>query len=187
MTGAFVGYFYHGNYLGPRYLFETLPFLLILTARGILTLGAIGLDTTQMFRRWLSTRANVTMVSSQFTLSMVTVVLVAGLILCNVLYFTPRQIVLHQDYTGLPAGYHIDVSAVYHPPMHDAVVVTDDYTIYQFVLFPLNDPLLHDDVIYAWASNESDYTELRTAFPGRSLYRLAIAADGSVHYVALTS
>ncbi|HWS85071.1 MAG TPA: glycosyltransferase family 39 protein, partial [Ktedonobacteraceae bacterium] len=38
LTGAYVGYFYHGIYLGPRYLFETLPFLLILTARGIMTL-----------------------------------------------------------------------------------------------------------------------------------------------------
>lgn len=187
MIGAFVGYFYHGIYLGPRYLFETLPFLLMLTARGILTLGATALETAQMLRRWGSTRAKITMVSfPQSTVSAATVVLVVGLVLCNMLYFTPRQVVLHQDYTGLPTDYHIDVSAVYHPPMHDAIVVTDDYTIYQFVLFPLNDPVLHGDIIYAWASNQADYRELHTAFPGRSLYRLDIAADGSVQYVALT-
>jgi hypothetical protein len=70
--------------------------------------------------------------------------------------------------------------------MHDAIVVTSDFTIYQFVLFPLNDPLLHGDVIYAWATNEADYTELRTAFPGRTLYRLDITPTGSIQYVTLT-
>lgn len=186
MTGAFVGYFYHGIYLGPRYLFEILPFLLILTARGILILASSGLDSAYRIHKWLSAKANMAMVSPQSTISVVTVVLLICLLLCNLLYFTPRQIALHQDYTGLPLGYHIDVSSVYHPPQHDAIIVTDDYTIYQFVLFPLNDPLLHDDVIYAWASNESDYAELRRAFPGRSLYRLVIASDGSVQYTELT-
>ncbi len=42
MTFAFVGYFYAGIYLGPRYLYEALPFLLILTARGWLALAAVG-------------------------------------------------------------------------------------------------------------------------------------------------
>ncbi len=185
MAGTCVGYFYHGIYLGPRYLFETLPFLLILTARGILTLGDYVLNAAHAIRRWLSARANVTVVSPQSTRSIATVLLVVGLVLCNVLYFTPRQIMLHQNYTGLPKGQHIDVSAVYHPPVHHVIVVTDDYTIYQLVLFPLNDPLLKGDVIYAWASNASDYTELRTAFPGRSLYGLDIASDGSVQYVPL--
>ncbi len=186
MTGAFVGYFYHGIYLGPRYLFETLPFLLILTARGILTLGASALDMAQAMGNWLTTRTNIATALPRPTRSICTIILIVGLVLCNVLYFMPRQVVLHQDYTGLSTGYHIDVSAVYHLPVHNAIVVTDDYTIYQFVLFPLNDPLLRDDVIFAWASNESDYTELRTNFPGRGLYRLDIAPDGSVKYVALT-
>ncbi|MDE3230960.1 MAG: hypothetical protein KGO05_13860, partial [Chloroflexota bacterium] len=39
---AFVGYFYAGIYLGPRYLYEALPFLLILTARGWLALAGAG-------------------------------------------------------------------------------------------------------------------------------------------------
>lgn len=184
LTGAFVGYFYHGIYLGPRYLFETLPFLLILTSRGILTLGATCLDATQALHTWLSTK--IAMPSSKPAISIATTALVVALVLCNVLYFMPRQIELHQDYTGLPAGFHVDVTDVYHPPMHNAIVVTSDYAIYQFLLFPLNDPYLKGDIIYAWASNQSDYTELRSAFPGRGLYRLDIAADGTVHYVALT-
>ncbi len=168
MTGAYVGYFYHGIYLGPRYLFETLPFLLILTARGILMLGATGKEVSKMIVARLAT-----------------IILLISLITCNLLYFMPRQVELHRNYTGLPNGFHIDLAAVYHPPVHNAVVVTSDYWIYPFVLFPLNDPMLHGDVIYAMAANPADYAELRQAFPGRTLYQLEVDADGTVHYVEL--
>jgi hypothetical protein len=183
LAGAYVGYFYHGIYLGPRYLFETLPFLLILTARGILTLAAAGRAARDRLSRHLHPNASAT--PQGRSLSIPTVVLIISLMLSNLLYFLPRQIELHHDYTGLPNGYHIDVAAIYHPTLHNAIVVTSDYTIYQFVLFPLNDPFLRDDVLYAWASNTADYTELQKAFPNKHLYRLYIAPDGSVSYVPL--
>jgi hypothetical protein len=104
---------------------------------------------------------------------------------CNLLYFLPRQVALHEDYTGLPLGYRIDVAEVYHPPVHHAIVVTGDFFIYQFVLFPLNDPFLQGDVIYAVASSPADYTELQQAYPGRTLYRLDVSADGSVKYTPI--
>jgi hypothetical protein len=97
----------------------------------------------------------------------------------------PRQIALHQNYSGLPAGYTINLPEIYHPPLHNAIVVTNDISIYQFVLFPLNDPLLHDDVLYAFAGSSADYSELRSAFPGRTLYQLTIAPNGEVSYVKL--
>ncbi len=56
--------------------------------------------------------------------------------------------------------------------------LTDDYSIYESVLFGLNDPLLHGDVTYAYARTTSDYIELQAAFPGRQLYRLVIALKG---------
>ncbi len=182
LVGAYVGYFYHGIYLGPRYFFETLPFLLILTARGFLTLAAIGCAARQGLSRHF--RANESAMLHRTPLS-IPVALLTILLMHNLLYFLPRQIVLHQDYTGLPNGYHIDVAAVYHPPMHNAIVVTSDYTIYQFVLFPLNDPFLHDDIIYAWARNTTDYSDLQAAFPGKTLYRLDIASDGEVRYTPI--
>lgn len=114
-----------------------------------------------------------------------TIALVVVLLLCNILYYMPRQIALHQDFSGLPAGETINLPEIYHPPLHNAIIVTGDYTIYQMVLFPLNDPLLHDDVLYAFASSSADYAELRSAFPGRTLYQLVIAQDGSVSYVKL--
>jgi hypothetical protein len=185
MTGAYIGYFYHGIYLGPRYLFETLPFLLILTSRGLFTLAATAMDARQAISTWFMRKKGKTFVSSQPRVSIMTIALVVALLLCNILYYMPRQIALYQDFSGLPAGYAINLPEIYHPPLHNAIIVTGDYTIYQMVLFPLNDPLLHDDVLYAFASSSADYAELRSAFPGRTLYQLVIAQDGSVSYVKL--
>ncbi|GAC1422692.1 MAG: hypothetical protein NVSMB54_02400 [Ktedonobacteraceae bacterium] len=186
MISAYIGYFYHGIYLGPRYLFETLPFLLILTARGIVTLT----ETGKSVRATLINMNKLQGAEIQHSVvpsSVVTVLLVAILIACNILYFMPRQVVLHQNYTGLPAGTSIDLNTMYHPPLHNAIVVTGDYSLYQFVLFPLNDPYLHDSVIYALASNPLEYAELRMAYPGRTLYQVTVSVAGSVKYTQITS
>ncbi len=204
MTGAYIGYFYHGIYLGPRYLFETLPFLLMLTARGIIALAETGKDVRVKMRGdrkcfpYISSsqRVGETLAVSPHFLkrpkslissSVITVLLVAILVSCNILYFMPRQVALHQNYTGLSAGISIDLDTIYHPPLHNAIVVTGDYSLYQFVLFPLNDPYLHDSVIYALASNPSDYAELRLAYPGRALYQVTVSVDGSIRYTSITS
>ena len=183
MIGSFIGYFYHGIYLGPRYLFETLPFLLILTARGIVTLGSAGIAAARATDQWLNTTFLTGKVQSQPKISVVTVALVAILIACNLGYYMPRQIALHTNYTGLPAGHNIDVSEIYHAPLHNAIVITDNLALYQFILFPLNDPMLQGNVIYAWASNPVQYAELLNAFPGRLLYQMEVEADGSVRFV----
>lgn len=181
MTGAFVGYFYHGIYLGPRYLFETLPFLLILTARGILCLSESGSAVRRIVQQEL-----VEVVSPQRR-SWITVVLIAVLIGCNAGYFTPRQLALYQNYAGPLSVYHMDVTAVYQPTFHHAIVVTDDLALYQNMLFPLNDPFLSGDVIYALASGEADYQELRVAYPDRKLYQITIGAEGAVQYQAISN
>ncbi len=186
MIGAYIGYFYHGIYLGPRYLFETLPFLLILTSRGLFTLAETAMDAKQAISKWFADRRDTTFIPPQSRFSIMTIALVVVLLLCNILYYMPRQITLHQNYSGLPAGYAINLPEIYHPPLHNAIIVTNDISIYQFVLFPLNDPLLHDDVLYAFASSSADYSELRSAFPGRTLYQLEVAPDGSVSYVKIT-
>jgi len=183
--GAYIGYFYHGIYLGPRYLFETLPFLLILTARGIITLTEIGASIQVWYANMVQQASKITMHPVKPTRSVITVILVALLIACNVFYFMPRQIELHQNYTGLPADTALDVDTIYHPPLHNAIVVTGDFTIYQFVLFPLNDPYLHNNVIYALASTDPDYAELHAAYPGRTLYRLNVGLGGVVTYTQI--
>jgi len=107
--------------------------------------------------------------------------------LCNLLYFMPRQIAIYQDYTGLPDSPPIDIPAILsHPSVHHAIVAVDDFGTFEALLFSLNDPFFRGDVIYAQASTPSDYRELCEAFPGRHLYHLDIASDGSVRYVILT-
>jgi len=184
--GAYIGYFYHGIYLGPRYLYETLPFLLMLTARGIITLIETGANVRTWYADPVGQATKGTMRPAKPARSVVTVILVALLIACNVFYFIPRQVELHRDYTGLPAGTMLDLDTIYHPPLHNAIVVTGDFTLYQFVLFPLNDPYLHDSVIYALASTPPEYAELHTAYPRRTLYRLNVGLGGVVTYTQIT-
>lgn len=180
VTAAYIGYFYHGIYLGPRYLFETLPFLLILTARGILVLADW---TTTQGKRQHTLQAGTT--GKRMYINIPVTLLVTLLLCCNVFYFLPRQIELHTNYSGLPNWYHINLAEIYHPPTHNAIVVTGNLAIYQFVLFPLNDPFMRGDTLYAMANNDADYAELRTAYPGKTLYRLDIDANGNAQYVQL--
>ncbi|GAC1355388.1 MAG: hypothetical protein NVS4B11_23830 [Ktedonobacteraceae bacterium] len=187
MTGAYIGYFYHGIYLGPRYLFETLPFLLILTSHGILTLAETGASVRADQMKVMKQATNPGTLHAAPSHSVVTAFLLAILIACNILYFMPRQVALHQNYSGLPAGTTIDLDTIYHPQFHNAIIVTGDYSLYQFVLFPLNDPYLHDSVIYALASTPLDYAELHAAYPGRTLYRLEVGVDGLVTYTVVKS
>ncbi len=206
MTSAYIGYFYHGIYLGPRYLYETLPFLLMLTARGIVTLAETEKRETRAPARgtplpyhestlgansstggMVPLRAPWSITLKPIRKAIVVSLIVGVLVGCNVLYFMPRQVALHQNYTGLPAGTSIDLKAIYSPPLHNAIVVTGDASLYQFVLFPLNDPYLHQSVIYALANTSSDYAKLRLAYPGRMLYRVSVGVDGTVSYTQVTS
>ncbi|HKW23998.1 MAG TPA: glycosyltransferase family 39 protein, partial [Ktedonobacterales bacterium] len=81
LVGAQAGYFYHGIYLGPRYLFETLPFLLLLTSRGVTGLAAILAHAGRALGALRPTR----------TLAMgVAGTLLITLIACNLFYYSPR-------------------------------------------------------------------------------------------------
>jgi hypothetical protein len=185
LTGVWIFYFYHGIYLGPRFLYEALPFYLILTARGILILGNACLDAM----RWLSSLLTSKEGAATRLVpraSVATTTVMTALLACGLIYYWPRQIILHQNFTGMPAGFAIDLQRVYQPPLHDAIVVTGDYMIYEYILFPLNDPYLHDDVIYALANNSADVVELHTAYPQRVIYRLIVGAGGAVSYVNVT-
>lgn len=184
-VGSYVGYFYNGIYLGPRYLFEDLPFLLILSSRGILTLDAWGLKSRQAASNWLQRPAKLATRPTRPIFSLMTLLLVSILVLCNLLYYLPRQAERYQHFTGLPDLMPLATSQIYQSPVHHALVVTDDLAVYQLILFPLNDPQLKGDVIYAWGYTTAQFQELRRAFPDRTLYLLVIEADGSIRYIPL--
>lgn len=186
-AGSYIGYFYHGIYLGPRYLFEDLPFLLILSARGILLLGTQGVQQAQAAVNWLTRAREQATARPRGNVSLLTLALVGALLLCNLIYYLPRQATRYHNFTGLPGTSQLATSQLYHPPLHHAIVVTDDLAIYQLILFPLNDPLLQGDVIYAWGNSPEQFAQLRQDFPGRILYLLVVSPDGSVRYLALTT
>lgn len=185
-VGSYVGYFYHGIYLGPRYLFEDLPFLLILSARGMLILGAWGREAGQAVTNWRSQKNGQVANETRPGVSLASLALISLLILCNLLYYLPRQATRYQNFTGLPLTTRLDTSQIYHSPIHHAIVVTDDLAIYQLVLFPLNDPTLTQDVIYAWGYTNAQLLTLRQDFPHRTLYLLVVNPDGSVRYTPFT-
>ncbi len=190
VIGSYVGYFYHGIYLGPRYLSEALPFILVLTARGIVALNEAGSAVSRAITSWLAaTRGHTRPAAprvSKLLVSVGTCALIAALVACNLLYYTPRQSVLYRNFSGLPAGRRIDTAALGHAPLHHAIVVTGDYMLYGYTLFALNDPLLRGDVLYAYAQTANDYQELRADFPGRAIYAILIAPSGAVSYVRVS-
>ena len=173
LVGAQAGYFYHGIYLGPRYLFETLPFLLLLTARGFAGLAA----TLRRIGRSLSGAVT----GRRLGLAVAGCALLA-LVACNLFYYTPRQARLYHEYTGLPASIKVDARALYafHPPQ--AIVVTNDWFIYNYILWPLNDPDLQGETLYAYAPTPDVLQRLHREYPQRALYLAQVAPNGAVTF-----
>lgn len=174
LCGAQAGYFYHGIYLGPRYLFETLPFLLLLTARGVTGLAA---TLTNIVQGYDATRPATRLAFG------VPGALLLALIACNLLYYTPRQAQIYHEYTGLPAATPVDARAIYAFHPRQAIVLTNSWYFYNYILWPLNDPALQGTTLYAYAPSADIVTRLHAAYPDRAFYMLQIAPNGTVRYV----
>lgn len=174
LCGAQAGYFYHGIYLGPRYLFETLPFLLLLTARGITGLAAA---LTRIMRAFGQTGGSRRLAVAASGL------LLAGLLACNLFYYSPRQAHLYHDYTGLPATIKVDARALYGFHPQNAMVLTNNWYVYNYILWPLNDPALRGATLYAYAPAPDAVQRLHREYPGRALYMAQVAPDGTVTYL----
>lgn len=184
LVAAQVGYFYHGIFLGPRYLYETLPFLLLLTARGITALVATlaELGRGRLRRPSVIAQDTLHVAVSQGLVGLALFALLA----CNLLYFMPRQLELDTNFTGLPSFKPIDTGAVYafHPA--SAVIVTSDPSIYNYVLWPLNDPDLRSSTIYAYAPSTEALAQVRAIYPARTFYTMSIAPDGHIVFSQIT-
>jgi hypothetical protein len=176
---AQVGYFYHGIYLGPRYLYETLPFLLLLTARGILALPSLA------GRACESLLPAVSRTSAYASGRVMTAALLLALVGCNLLYYLPRQVELANGFTGLPYRKPVDAAAIYAFHAHNAIVLTSDWFIYSYILFPLNDPDLRGATLYAYAPASETEDTLRATYPNRTLYLLQVEPSGKVVFTPL--
>jgi hypothetical protein len=179
MVFAFLGFYYHGIYLGPRYLFEALPFFLGLTARGIIVIWEVGLRARSFSPRPMGEGPGV---RARALPPLAAPALLLGLLACAALYYFPRQLALHANFTGMGAGTHIQTATLSDPPVHHAIIITNDSQLYGYTLFGLNDPLLRDDILYAYATGPSGYAALHRAYPDRGLYLLSFNKQGQPRY-----
>lgn len=195
LIGAQAGYFYHGIFLGPRYLFESLPFLLLLTARGITGLPDLIVHAGKRIEsicQVVSLGPRDEGVSGRSSgdlrvpARLGTGIVVTALIGFNLVFYLPRQITQHADFTGLPSYMQVNAMAIYRTHPHHALVVTDNWQVYNYVVWPLNDPWLSGDTLYAFAPSPGDMSRLRQEFSDRSIYLLHIGAHGAVSFVPLT-
>ncbi len=170
MAGT-VGYFYHGIAIGPRYLYEAVPALLLLTARGVQVLGIATSDLLAVLRR----PRPAGLVAAHLVLAL--------LILPNVVFYLPRHLDFYRNFVALSGLPHLDLSRIYGGAPPHAIIVSSDGGIYANVLSSLNNPAdfvspaTTSDDIWALASTPARYVELTTAFPHRTLYILV--TDGS--------
>jgi hypothetical protein len=159
------GYFYHGIAYGPRYIFGSLPAYIMLTARGIVVATEV---TTLMLRRLAGLpRARIAALTS-------TAVALAALCACNLTFYLPRQLALYHDYLEQRTDDGLAYDHVHPSWMHNAIVLAEDGGFYGDVLFPLNDPLLRGDILYARVPPTRNIKPLMVAYPGRTLYLLNI-------------
>jgi hypothetical protein len=161
---AFAAYFYHGVALGPRYYFEALPWLLLLAGRGAQVLAG-------------------------FAASRGAVVIVLGALSLNTaLFYLPAELARRADYSAVPELRHVTLSFVrvglFGPRLENvptpALVLTDDWWLFNAALQPLNCPRVPDcPALFALATSAEDAARLRATYPGRAALK-AVDHDGRI-------
>lgn len=180
-----------GIMYGPRFYFEGLGFLLLLTARGVDA-------TADLARSALSPRNLLSVLgvgdvrggSSASDIQSETAgtpsvafrpvaapafayVFAALLVAFNFAYYFPGQWDLYHGYNYVS---HVKLDAVERAGIHHALVFADVGQWYEWweygMVFSANDPLLRGDVIYARDLGDVEDRKLMADFPGRAFYRL---------------
>jgi hypothetical protein len=168
---AYVGYFYSGISLGPRYYFEAVPWLLLLAGRGVEVLAEVAR-------------------------SRLAAMVVLGLLgLYSLLVYLPLELQRRADYSAMPGGRTVDLTFVDATPLGPrlegitapALVLSNDWWLFNAALSPLNCPRMPScGVLFAFAPTPADEAQLRGAFPDRQVYvtadndgRITLAKTGS--------
>jgi hypothetical protein len=111
--------------------------------------------------------------------------LLALLLACNLFYYSPRQALLYHGYTGLPGVMKVDAQAIYAFHPQQAIVLTSDWYVYNYILWPLNDPALRGETIYAYLSTPDVLQRLRHEYPNRTFFLAEVAPGGSVTFARI--
>jgi hypothetical protein len=154
---AYVGYFYHGIALGPRYYFEATPWLLLLAARGAQTLAWLA-------RSWLPP-----------------IVMLGALSLNTFGFYLPAELARREDMSALPGAPPLALAFIAPTPFgarlvdvpENSLVLVNDWWVYNTTLAALNCPRIPDcPVLFALAPTPEDEARLRTEFPSRKPMRV---------------
>jgi hypothetical protein len=161
---AYIGYFYHGIALGPRYYFEAMPWLLLLAGRGAQVLG-------ELARGRLAAGC------------------VLGLLMLNcVAFYLPAEIQRRRDFSGFPDARPLHLaftSPSLRGPRLEGVpspslVLTTDWWLYSTELASLNCPSVPScPVLFGLVTSDARAEQVRSAFPERTLL-YAVEAGGRV-------
>lgn len=171
--GVYIAYFYHGIALGPRYLFEAFPAMVLLASRGIVVLNHCCLGRERR-------------VPADRTVAMApaVIVAVAALLLCDLLYFIPQQFIVYKNYAGWPgrggptlgAGFAEDLSGR-ELALQNALLITTDWWTYVVYLAALNCPHLNCSTIAAFAPDQAALHALEAVYPQYPVFTTRVTGN----------
>lgn len=151
-----IGYYYHSIALGPRHYFEAFPAFVFLAARGFFVLHE------KITTLLVNAERDLASLRALFGTSLILIVL----LLCNALYFVPQQVRIYSR------AKTTNDSLKQFPPLHNALVLTNEWWTYNMFFSYKNCPTLDCDIMYAYVPNEETKQTLMRLHPTRNIYEV---------------
>lgn len=168
LAALHVTYWYYGGRDAgfPRYYYDALPVLLLLTGRGV-ELAADALQRLYLRLRFRSGQA--TSRTSLLLIKLPIYLILIGLVLYNGLFFLPPNLMAFHGKSGITAA---PLQAVATSGVSNAIVLVADVELwYDFaVFFSANSPTLDSDVVYAIYYDQQQARAVKDLFPNRDCY-----------------
>ncbi|MBI2165403.1 MAG: glycosyltransferase family 39 protein [Chloroflexi bacterium] len=168
LMAAHVFYWADGVMYGPRYYFEALPALLLLTARGILILARL---PGEVFSA-AAPKVQSLIGGARTGGAVLMVILVLLLVYYNLVHYMPGQIKTYQGFNMMDAKA---ARVIKGSGIRNALVFAEHEPIWYWwqygSVFILNSPFLDGDVVVARDRGDTENARLMKAFPTREYYR----------------
>lgn len=154
-VGLYVAYFTPSPNFGPRYYFEAVPFMLLLTARSMLHYyDQAALKLTRYFKLGVPPLTGF-------------VIFLISLYGCSFLAMRPRHAVHYYQLPAIAKFQQIEGVA----ELREAIVLVDPM-LFLANIVTWNSPNLDADVIWAPMKSPELIAQLQSAYPAKRLYRL---------------
>lgn len=157
---AYVAYWNPGIMYGPRYLYVTIPFFTLLSARGLEELYHLPLRSLGMWYR------------DHFAALIFPALVICLLLVYDLRIYLPAQVPIYHGYNF---SSRAPLDAVQRAHIHHALVFVVDNPPGQWwsygEVFPANNASIHGDIVYGHDLGPID-KQLARQYPGRGTYRL---------------